>query len=168
MSSAARAAAIELLLVEGNDHNLALAKLGLRVFPTASPGQSYRKMHALVHPDKNQNSPRATQAAQVLGKLWGELNGGSQSPDFWAGVVRRQAMSSLEMKLKVILENEEQAAPKAPPRPKAPPPTTAGLDQFMRARKQAPPAATPTEAPVPTASDQQAWGVEGMKNIKWV
>ncbi|CAE7261606.1 unnamed protein product, partial [Symbiodinium sp. CCMP2456] len=79
-SSAARDAAIELVLCEVFGGGGDFWRLGVRVFATVSAGACYRRMLALVHPDKNNSSPRSTQATRRLLELWENFSGMS---DLW-------------------------------------------------------------------------------------
>ena len=112
-SAAVRDAAIDMVLGEVLGGGGRFWRLGVRVFPTTTAAQSYRKMLSLVHPDKNQNSPRSAEATRQLIELWEDLTGADMPAAWWDNMLlntRSLPMNSFELKLKILLENEAAAS----------------------------------------------------------
>ena len=145
MSSAAvRDAAIDMVLAEVPGWS-DFWRLGFRVFATLTATQSYRKLLALVHPDKNGNSPRSTEATRRLLELWECYIEDDMGDDWWSTMLsttRALPMNSDELlKLKILLESAPAAGPPPAPEPSTP---------SGPAASSAPPAPEPAPASSPS------------------
>ena len=101
-SAAAREAAVDLVLAEMLQWHGDLWRFGVRVFPSLTVPQCYKKMLSLIHPDKNGGSSRSAEATRYLLELWDEYDRLGVGEDWFATMAshtRRMAMNSFELKL---------------------------------------------------------------------